>query len=186
MKSQQALEETSSQTAAEHVIVEKGTPLEERSLSRLIAESDLYDFKATARALLTAIALMTMSDVDDPYPEDAPEAYKGKNKLGWCWLSQWKLGLRVGISESQINRLISMFIDDGVLEPRYWHDEFGVLHAEYKINKKVLMAHQRPSQTKNVKRPKRYSGERQANKGSFSTTNQPKKKTNPGAEMNEE
>ncbi len=163
----------------------KGTPLEERSLSRLIAESQLYDFRPTARALLIAIALMTISDAEDPYPEDAPETYIA-DKIGWCWLSQWKLGLRVGISESQVQRLITMFIEDGVITPRYWHDEFGVLHAEYKINKKVLIAHQRPSQTKDVKRPNRYKKERHANKGSFSSENQPKNKTNPAVEMDEE
>lgn len=167
---------------------EKGVPLGGRSLSRLIAESDLYDFKPTSRALLIAIALMTIGDEEDAYPKDAPEDYIA-NKIGWCWLSQWKLGLRVGISESQVNRLLDQFEDDGVIKKRYWHDEYGVLHAEYMIIKDVLIAHQRPNQERDVKRPTRYSKPR-PKKGWFSSVNQPKRtakaKSNPIAEMDEE
>jgi hypothetical protein len=53
MKSQQALEETSTQTT---LTKEDAVELNERSLTRLIYESSLYDHKPTARALLIAIA----------------------------------------------------------------------------------------------------------------------------------
>jgi hypothetical protein len=66
MKSQQALEETSTQTT---LTKEYAVELNERSLTRLIYESSLYDHKPTSRALLIAIAMMSMSgDEFDTYP----------------------------------------------------------------------------------------------------------------------
>jgi hypothetical protein len=170
--------------APDNLTKDDAVELSERSLSRLIAESDVYDFKPTARSLLREIAMMTMDGSEyDVYPGDAPPSHKADRK-GWCWMSQWRLGLRVGISESQINRLIDMFHEHGVLEKRYWHDSRGALHAEYKLNRDVFISHQRPSQTEDVERPSRYSKER-PKKGWFSSTNQPKR-DNPAAEMDEE
>jgi hypothetical protein len=149
---------------------EDAIALSERSLSRLISESDLYDYKPTARALLKEIGMMAMSgDEYDTYPEDMPDEFIA-NRKDWAWMSQWKFGLRVGISTSQAHRLIKMFEGDGVLSIRYWYSEPGrVLHAQYKINREVLIAHQRPSQTENVERPKRGDRDYTAynNKGGF-------------------
>jgi len=154
--------------------LKKAAGIEDRSLPRKVVESELYDHKPTARFLLNQIAVMAM-DEDSNYPEDAPEKYQGANKVGWCWLSQAKLGLRVGISESQAHRLIMQFKEHGVILYRDWRDEYGTLHAEYKVVESVVDAHQRPSQDSDVKRPSRYASKRGANKGSFSTANQPKK-----------
>jgi hypothetical protein len=166
MKSQQALEEPSTQTT---LTKEDAVDLSERSLSRLIAESDLYDYKPTARALLREIAMMAMDGSEyDVYPQDMPDDYIADRK-DWCWMSQWRLGLRVGISESQAHRLIKMFEDQSVLSIRYWEADNHVLHAQYKIDRNVLVAHQRPSQTKNVERPKRANRDYKGyeNKGAF-------------------
>jgi hypothetical protein len=161
----------------------KDVPISERPISRLIAESSVYDFKPTARALLMQIAMMRMAE-ESKYPADAPDDFKA-DKDGWCWLSQFKLGLRVGISESQVNRLIQQFKEDGAIFYRDWHDKNGTHHAEYKINEKVFQAHQRPSQDRDVVRPTRYSKPR-PKKGWFSAENQPKKKLTAVEEMDEE
>jgi len=183
-------------TAATSSVIQKTVTVSDRSPSRLISESDRYDQKPAARALLIQIALMRM-DEDSKYPEDAPQEFKD-DKIGWCWLSQFKLGLRVGISESQVHRWIKQFRKDGAIHYRDWRDDNGTLHAEYKINLDYFIAHQRPSQSRDVERPERYAeGTRKATPGSFSTENQPKReqkkpvsitsaKRNPIAEMDEE
>src|SRR5271167_4180001 len=85
---------------------------EEKSLARKVAESSLYDGSATARFLLTQLVVLAM-DKDDKYPEDAPDSFQA-DKEGWCWMSQFRLSLRVGVSESQIHRLLKEFKEDGV------------------------------------------------------------------------
>jgi len=161
------------QKAAKHKEIKKAAGIEDRSLARKVVESELYDQKPTARFLLNQIAVMAMDD-DSNYPEDAPEEYQ-QDKVGWCWLAQYKLGLRVGISESQAHRWIKRFKKDGVILYRDWYDEHGVHHAEYKVVESVVDAHQRPSQDREVERPSRYKTKRGATAGSFSATNQPKK-----------
>ena len=146
---------------------------EEKSLGRKIVESELYEWNPTARFLLNQIATLRM-DEDSNYPDDAPDEFK-EDKEDWCWMSQFKLGLRIGASESTVHRLIQRFREDGVIFYREWYDNHGTPHAEYKINEKVLDAFQRPSQDRGVKRPPRYKEKRKANKGSFSYANQPGK-----------
>jgi hypothetical protein len=149
--------------------VVKATDLSERSMSRKLAESSLYDFKPTARALLREIAWMALSgDEFDTFPKDMPQAFKDDRK-GWTWMSQWKLGLRVGISESQTHRWIKQFEKDGVITIRYWNADNKSLHAQYKINEEVVDTFQRPSQIQNVERPKRAKRDYKSykNKGQF-------------------
>lgn len=127
----------------------------EKPIGQLIAESDWYDWLPQARALLREIALMAMKE-DSSYPDDAPAKYKA-DKVGWCWLSQHRLGLRVGIDESTVWRWIQRFREDGVIEYRDWYDDNNTHHAEYKIVVVMFEAHQRPSQKPGVERPKRYA-----------------------------
>lgn len=167
---------SSSATAKQQLIEAmkaKAAAGKEKSLIRKIAESDLYDWNTTARALLTQIALLRM-DEDSNYPEDAPDEFR-EDKVDWCWMSQHGLGLRIGASESTVHRLIQRFKpeQDGVIFYREWIDSNGCPHAEYKINEEVLDAHQRPSQKRGVVRPPRYKEKRGANNGSFSYANQP-------------
>lgn len=142
-----------------------------KSLGRKITDSSLYDWNATARFLLSQIAVLRM-DEDSNYPDDAPPEFK-EDKVDWCWMAQYKLALKIGKSESQVQRLITRFRKDGVIFYRDWIDDNSVVHAEYKINEKVLDAYQRPSQSRDVDRPPRYKVKRKANRGSFSTQNQP-------------
>jgi hypothetical protein len=153
--------------------LKKAAGIEERSLARKIVESSLYDGNATARFLLTQLAVLAM-DEDDNYPEDAPDSFKA-DKEGWCWMSQFRLSLRVGKSESQIHRLLKKFKEDGVVITREWIDDHGTPHTEYKITESVVDAFQRPNQNRGVERPPRYKVKRHANKGSFSYANQPGK-----------
>jgi Helix-turn-helix domain len=132
---------------------------QEKSLARKIAESSLYDWNPTARFLLTQLAVLAM-DEDSSYPEDAPDEYHA-DKNGWCWMSQAKLALRIGRSESQVQRIIAdKFRPDGVILYRDWRDSNNTLHAEYKVVEKVVDAYQRPSQNADVKRPSRYGTSR--------------------------
>ncbi|MGA8215491.1 MAG: hypothetical protein WB799_17975 [Candidatus Sulfotelmatobacter sp.] len=131
---------------------------EERSLARKIAESSLYDWNASARFLLTQIAVLSM-DEDSTYPDDAPEAFKA-DKEGWCWMSQGRLAIRIGKSLSTVEKLIAQFRKDGVIQYRDWRDDNKTLHAEYKIVESVIDAQQRPSQRADVERPPRYEKSR--------------------------
>ena len=138
-------------TQEKPVVVEKG-------LHRKIVESSLYDWHPAARFLLSEIAVLRM-DEDDKYPDDAPKAFKA-DKVDWCWMSQARLGRRVGLSESQVQRLITQFRKDGAILYRDWHDNNKTHHAEYKIAEKVFDAFQRPSQTSDEGRPPRYKKSR--------------------------
>ena len=153
--------------------MKKAAGTEVKSLPRKIAESSLYDWNSTARFLLNQLAVMAM-DEDSNYPDDAPPEFKA-DKKGWCWLAQYKLALRVGKSESQVQRLLTQFRKDGVILYRDWHDDNMTLHAEYKVVESVVDAYQRPNQSNDVARPARYKEKRKPNAGSFSAKNQPKK-----------
>jgi hypothetical protein len=146
----------------------KAAGLEKKSLARKIAESSLYDWSSTARFLLTQIAVLAMTDEEDNYPEDAPEEFK-QDKIGWCWMAQYKLALRIGKSESQAQRLIARFKKDGVTKIRQWRDDNNTLHDEYQIVESVVDAFQRPSQRRDVERPPRSKRDYKAydNKGGF-------------------
>ena len=122
---------------------------EEHSLPRKIMESELYDGKPTARSLLNQLAVMAMKTEADSYPKDAPKFYPDGvtpwEKTGWCWMSQFKLGLRVGISERHVTRLVGQFKGDGVVLTREWFDDHMTPHTEYKVVESVVDAFQRPS-----------------------------------------
>jgi len=171
MSSSAAAYEQGKRERVKELLKKAGIPTGEKSVARKIAESSLYDWCPTARFLLTQIAILAM-DEDSEYPEDAPDNYQA-DKEGWCWMSQFKLGLRVGCDERTIRRWIARFREDGVILYRTWKDDNHTPHAEYKVVESVVDAFQRPSQKVDVKRPPRYSEKRGANKGSFSTANQP-------------
>jgi hypothetical protein len=148
--------------------LKKAAGIEDRSLARKIAESSLYDWKPPARFLLTQIAVLAMADEDANYPVDAPDHFKA-DKIGWCWMSQFRLSLRVGNSESQVHRLIKKFKEDGVILVRTWKDDHGTPHDEYQVVESVVDAFQRPNQNRGVERPKHSKRNYKAynNKGSF-------------------
>lgn len=98
-------------------------------------------------------------------------------------MSQEKLARKVGKSESQVQRLITRFREDGVIQYRDWRDSNMTLHAEYKVVEKVVDGYQRPQ---DGSRPPRYSKKRTANAGSFSADNQPKKNAKKRAVMEED
>ncbi len=135
--------------------LKKAVGIEEKSLARKITDSDLYDWNATARFLLTQIAVLAMPNEDASYPDDAPDRCKN-DKTGWCWMSQKRLALKIGKSLSTVEKLIAQFRKDGVINYRDWRDDNKTLHAEYRIVEEVLDANQRPSQRYDDHRPSRY------------------------------
>ncbi len=139
-------------------------------------ESDLYDWNPSARMTLLVLALGTRREKEDYsdtfVQEDCPAT--AEELVGWCDMAQWRIALRVGKSDDQVGRDIKMFEQDGVITVRRWDDSNGAHHDMYMVNIAVVMEHERPAQKKNVKRPSRYKKPRKANKGSFSSTHQPK------------
>lgn len=166
--------------------LKKSVAKKENSLVIQIMESDLYDRNPGARFLLVAIAYSQRTNENAYVPPDCP--YKD-DMLGWCDLSQWKLALRVGKSDSQVFRDIKRFRADGVVQARGWTDDNGTDHLMYRIVPEVVREHQRPAQKKTVERPSRYKS-KAPNRGRFSSENQPQKEVTPFkakiAEMDEE
>jgi hypothetical protein len=145
---------------------------EEHSLPRKIVESELFDGKPTARFLLNQLAVMAMKSEADSYPADAPKHYPDGTpwlQTGWCWMSQHKLSLRVGISERQVIRLLQQFKEVGVILTREWIDDHATPHTEYMVVEPIVDAFQRPSQDRGVKRPTRAKRDYKNynNKGGF-------------------
>jgi hypothetical protein len=161
----------------------------EKTLARKITDSSLYDGHPAARFLLVQLAVLAM-DEDSQYPEDAPEEFKA-DKEGWCWMGQVGLSLKVGTDSDgrTVRNWITRFREDGVIEYRDWHDENGTLHAEYKVLESVVDAFQRPAKKADAlaARTSRYKdGSRKANRGSFSTANQPGRTAHRRAIMEED
>jgi hypothetical protein len=155
------------------------TKVEDKPLQRLIAESSLYDWNPTARLILNQLAALRM-DENSRYPKDAPTHYpdgRPWEKIDWCWMAQWELSLRCGLdSKGRTFRWwIERFREDGTVLVRKWEDDNGTKHTEYKVVGEAFMAFQRPENRDAAlaSRPPYYKRERGANKGSFSTANQP-------------
>jgi hypothetical protein len=166
----------------------KARAKKDNSLIIKIQESDLYDWDTTARLTLLVIAFGQRTNEDAYVPEDMPDVLKA-DILGWCDMAQWRIALRVGKSEVQIQRIIQRMEKQNVIEVRTWEDDNHASHNLYRIIEKTVNARQRPAQKPDVERGKRYKKPRGANKGSFSATNQPRKAANVNpevAEMDEE
>lgn len=105
-------------------------------------------------------------------------------------MAQWQMSLRLGTDSDgkTMRNWIARFVEDGVVIPRDWYDENGTHHAEYKVVESVVDAFQRPAgkEAAIADRPKRYSVPRKANRGSFSTTNQPGRSAKRRAIMEED
>ncbi len=147
----------------------------EKSLMRLIMESDMYEWKPVAVLLLTQLVALAM-DADSKYPKDAPEEFQGENKVGWCWMTQLELSHRCRCDEKTIYNWIARFRKDGVIDYRDWYDDNHTHHAEYRVVPTVFLVRQRPENKHDADkvRPSRYEkGTRKANSGSFSKKNQP-------------
>jgi hypothetical protein len=156
----------------------------ENSMPIQIVQSEIADWNPTGRMFLLVLALGTRTNPEAYLPEDCP--YTKAECLGWCDMSQWRLALRVGCSESQINRMVARFEKEGVIRVRHWTDDNNTQHCMYQLIDEMVKFKQRPSQKPDTKRPSRYSVKRGANKGSFSTRNQPQKVAPEVAEMDEE
>lgn len=146
--------------------MKKAMAKKDMSISIKIQQSDLYDWSPGQRYLLDTVSRLQVNDLEAYYPEDSP--YLG-DQVGWCWMAQWRLALRVGLSESQVQKDIQRFEDDGVIEVREWEDSNNARHAEYRVIESVIDARQRPEQKRGVGRPKRSKRDYKAyeNNGAF-------------------
>jgi hypothetical protein len=162
------MEETSKEKAAR---LKKALAKKEGSLPILLMDSELYDYNPGAMMVLMVIALGQRTNLEAYFPEDCP--YTKDQMLGWCDRAEWGIALRAKKSESQVQKDIRMFREDGVIEVRTWVDSNNTVHNMYRINADVVKENQRPSRKRGVKRPSRYKAKRGANKGSFSSANQP-------------
>ncbi len=162
--------------------LKKAAKKKSRSLPIQIMESDLYDHQPGVQMTLMVLALGTRTNEDAYVPPDCP--YKD-DMIGWCNMAQWRIALRAKKSESQVQRDIRQFRDDGVVQARGWEDDNHVEHLMYRIVPEVIKEHQRPSQTEDVKRPGRYKS-KNSNRGHFSKKNQPERATAASAGVNED
>lgn len=142
-----------------------------KSLPIRIMESDLYDWAPGVMMTLMVIALGQRSNPEAWIQEDCP--LTAEEAIGWCDQAQWRIALRAKKSESQVQEDITRFEEDGVIEVMRWTDSNNVDHAMYRIIEAMVDSHQRPEQKRAVQRPSRYKTKRGKNSGSFSTQNQP-------------
>lgn len=155
-------------------------PSKKKTPPMLVLESQLYDQNPGRRMTLLVLALGTRNTATNEdgtkkwVQEDCP--WSIEEMIGWCDFAQWRIALRVGKSEPQVQRDIKQFEQDSVISIRRWTDDNGTNHDMYQLNIPVLQKNQRPEQTKNVERPKRYKTPN-PNRGWFSKTNQPKQAT---------
>ena len=173
--------------AAKEKKFQRATKPEDKSTARLVMESSLYDNSPTARLILNQLVALAMGE-DSRYPKDSPY---GDDKVGWCWMAQWELSLRCGIDSDgrTLRYWIKRFRKDETVLYREWWDDYGTHHAEYKVVREAFLAFQRPENKEAAlaSRPGRYKeGSRKANKGSFSSKNQPKMSAQRRAIMEED
>jgi len=167
--------------------MKKAAGISDKSLTILIQESDLYDWDPSARLLLLVLHLgtrrnSTNADGEDKWvQEDCP--WSAKDMVGWCDMAQWRLALRVGISEDRIQKILARFEKDKVIRIETWDDSNYAHHNRYQIIEATIRANQRPQQKRDVPRKSRYKTKRGANKGSFSSSNQPKRSGNYDADV---
>jgi hypothetical protein len=174
---------TTPETKAERLArLKKAAGISDKSLTIMIQESDLYDWDSSARLLLLVLHLgtrgkATNADGEEKWvQEDCP--WSAEDMVGWCDMAQWRLALRVGISEDRIQKILARFENDKVIRMETWDDSNCAHHNRYQIIEATIRANQRPEQKRDVPRKPRYNVKRGANAGSFSSKNQPKKTGN--------
>jgi hypothetical protein len=145
-----------------------------KSLDIKIMESDLYDWNSLARFLLCIIARSQRTNKNAFIPPDMPQ-WMQDDIIGWNDSAQWRIALRAGNDPEYAEEVLLKLEEDEAIEVRTWRDSTGTLHNQYRVNEALVMARQRPSQTKDVERSPRRKVKRTGNKGSFSSTNQPKR-----------
>ena len=149
-----------------------------KGLSIKVQEIEKYEWNPSMRFLLLILVLGTRREKDDYEDTWAPSGWTAEEMVGWCDMAQWRLAQRVGLTEGRINQMLKQLEDDGFIHIEGWTDpDTGKLHCRYQVIEEMVDASQRPSHTPKTKRGDRYSNPdkpRKANKGSFSSKNQPK------------
>src|ERR1700752_4316249 len=116
---------TTPETKAERLArLKKAAGISDKSLTILIQESDLYDWDSSARLLLLVLHVgtrrkATNADGEEKWvQEDCP--WSAEDMVGWCDMAQWRLALRVGISEDRIQKILARFEKDKVIRIETW------------------------------------------------------------------
>src|SRR5437667_5283629 len=84
-----------------------------KSVPILIMESQLWDWNPTKRMLLLVLALGTRTNAEAWVQDDCPKT--SEEMLGWCDMAQWRLALRVGVTEDYVQHLLKEFEEKGVI-----------------------------------------------------------------------
>jgi len=144
----------------------------ELSLYIRIAESAIYPWKPTLKAVLKEIAYLRVSrEKNRPFGRDPKIPY-----VGWCWASERTLAERCGCSERTIRRAVSQLKEDGVILIRIRRDSHGHLHNEYFIIEKIIKKYELEAEQPEYKRPKcTWQVRKTPHAGRFSKTHQPKR-----------
>jgi hypothetical protein len=144
------------------------------SLDIKIMESDLYDWNPLKRFLLCIIARGQRKNKKAYIPPDMPPELQD-DIIGWCDQAQWRLAQRLGKDTDYTNEVLRDLENDETINVRTWRDKYGVLHNQYRVKDAVVEARQRPEHKEFAERPPRYKVPRTGNKGSFSSSNQPRR-----------
>ena len=148
-----------------------------KSLTIKVQEMEKYDWNPSMRFLLLILVLGTRREKEDYsdtwVPENSP--WTAEEMVGWCDMAQWRLAQRVGLTEGRINQMLAQLEEDGFIEKEEWTDpDLGTYHCRYRVLEVTVDFHQRKEHHAKAKRgPRVKEGSRKANRGSFSTANQP-------------
>lgn len=117
-----------------------------------VRNSDLYEYKNTAKPLLTLIYQLIERAEEDEEPSE---------NEGTAWASQGYLAAQLGCSESQVSKWVRVFVHDAWLIANAYRDEFGHPRYRYSLPDTALS---RLEKRKMKKEGRRYVRKTQAGK----------------------
>jgi hypothetical protein len=108
--------------------------------SDAIRHSNLYELKGLAKPVLCTIASLIIE------PEkDGKESMWAPDQIGWCIASHAYIAASIGCNPEHIGDLAAMFVEDGWLTSKKFHDDKGHWHIFYTITDdqlKAIIAHE--------------------------------------------
>jgi len=117
-----------------------------------VRNSDLYEYKNTAKPLLTLIYQLIERAEEDEEPTE---------NEGTAWASQGYLAAQLGCSESQVSKWVQVFVNDAWLIATAYRDEFGHPRYRYSLPDNALTLLEK---RKMKKEGRRYARKTQASK----------------------
>src|SRR3954464_7242866 len=105
----------------------------------LVNDSCLYEGKGIAKPLLARIAHLIIAEPEED-TQGKPKGERNPN-AGWCIATQDYLAANLGCSESQAQKLIDKFVDDGWLEKDTYRDKRGYIRCRYRLLRTAEIEH---------------------------------------------